>query len=89
MSTTSTQQVRPVIECFCQIISLHGFTLITPEIFRLAKFNRNEATIPLWRLIFEIIHYDPTRNNQQESINKFDQTSKGTIMFRFDALLMN
>ncbi|CAM4745380.1 unnamed protein product [Rotaria magnacalcarata] len=80
MSTTSTQQVRPVIECFCQIISLHGFTSITPEIFRLAKFNRNEATTPLWRLIFEIIHYDPTRNSQQESINKFDQTSKDVLV---------
>ncbi len=43
MSSTSTQQVRPVIECFCQILSLYGFSPITPEIFRLAKFNRNEA----------------------------------------------
>ncbi|CAF0993367.1 unnamed protein product [Rotaria sordida] len=43
MSSTSTQQVRPVIECFCQILSLYGFSPITPEIFRLAKFNHNEA----------------------------------------------
>jgi hypothetical protein len=43
MSSSSAQQVRPVIECFCQILSLYGFSPITPEIFRLAKFNRNEA----------------------------------------------
>jgi hypothetical protein len=43
MSATSTQQIRPIIECFCQILSSYGFSPITPEIFRLAKFNRNEA----------------------------------------------
>jgi hypothetical protein len=43
MSSTSVQQIRPVIECFCQILSSYGFSSITPEIFRLAKFNRNEA----------------------------------------------
>lgn len=43
MSTTSIQQIRPVIECFCQILSFYGFSPMTSEIFRLAKFNRNEA----------------------------------------------
>ncbi|CAF3189262.1 unnamed protein product [Rotaria sp. Silwood2] len=80
MSSTSTQQVRPVIECFCQILSLYGFSPITPEIFRLAKFNRNEATIPLWRLIFEILHFDPTSCNQQQTMNKFDQIPKDELV---------
>ena len=43
MSSTSAQQVRPIIESFCQILSLYGFSSITPEIFRLAKFNHNDA----------------------------------------------
>ena len=43
MTSNSTQQIRPVIECFCQILSSHGFSGITPEIFRLAKFDRDEA----------------------------------------------
>ena len=42
-SRMSSEQVRPVIECFCQILSLNGFSTITSEIFRLAKFDRNEA----------------------------------------------
>jgi hypothetical protein len=55
MSSTSGQQVRPVIECFCQILSLHGFSSITPEIFRLAKFNRNEA-VSLKTFVFNKIN---------------------------------
>jgi hypothetical protein len=43
MTTNAAQQIRPIIECFCQILSSHGFSSITPEIFRLAKFNRDEA----------------------------------------------
>ncbi len=43
MTTNAAQQIRPIIECFCQILSSHGFSSITPEIFRLAKFDRNEA----------------------------------------------
>jgi hypothetical protein len=43
MTSNTAQQVRPIIECFCQILSSHGFSSITPEIFRLAKFNRDEA----------------------------------------------
>ncbi|CAF0741068.1 unnamed protein product [Adineta steineri] len=42
MSSNSVQQIRPVIECFCQILSLYGFSSVTPEIFRLAKFNGHE-----------------------------------------------
>lgn len=42
-SRMSSEQIRPVIECFCQILSLYGFSEITSETFRLAKFDRNEA----------------------------------------------
>ncbi|CAF1315482.1 unnamed protein product [Adineta steineri] len=81
MSSNSVQQIRPVIECFCQILSLYGFSSVTPEIFRLAKFNRNEATIPLWRLIFEILHFDPIKPNQQQTSKKFDQTPKDELVY--------
>ena len=43
MSSSSVQQVRPVIECFSQFLSLYEFSPITSETFRLAKFNRDEA----------------------------------------------
>ena len=43
MSSSASQQVRPVIECLCQILSSYGFSPVTPEVFRLAKFDRDEA----------------------------------------------
>ncbi|CAF1005748.1 unnamed protein product [Adineta steineri] len=72
----SSEQVRPVIECFCQILSSYGFSTITSEIFRLAKFDQNEATVPLWRLLYEMIHIDSDKISQ----NKFDQTPKDEIV---------
>jgi hypothetical protein len=42
-SRMSSEQVRPVIECFCQMLSLYGYSTISSEVFRLAKFDRNEA----------------------------------------------
>lgn len=34
-------------------------------------------TIPLWRLLFEILHYQSMKINRQEIIEKFDRTPKG------------
>ena len=96
MSSSSVQQIRPVIECLCQILSLHGFSTITPEVFRLAKFNRDEAvrksiqfelnedlshfqTVPLWRLLFELLHFDPTNSNCSSLIERFNRTGKGNF----------
>ncbi len=42
-SRMSTEQVRPIIDCFCQILSLYGFSTITSDVFYWAKFDRNEA----------------------------------------------
>ncbi|UJR14670.1 hypothetical protein I4U23_001663 [Adineta vaga] len=81
MTSNPPQQIRPVIECFCKILSFYGFSSITPEILRLAKFNRTEATIPLWRLIYEILHFDPTKTNQQHATTKFEQTPKDELVF--------
>jgi hypothetical protein len=39
----SSEPIRPVIDCFCQILSLYGFSTITSDIFHLAKFDDNEA----------------------------------------------
>ena len=66
MTSNPPQQIRPIIECFCKILSFHGFTPITPEIFRLAKFNRNEAVrisnshvalFRQYRMLFRLFHY--------------------------------
>ena len=39
----SLEQSHPVIECFCQLLFLYGFSTITLEIFLSAKYDRNEA----------------------------------------------
>ncbi len=39
----TSEQVRPVIDCFCQILSLYGFSTITSEMFYAAKLDRNDA----------------------------------------------
>lgn len=80
-SSSSIQQVRPVIECFCQILSLYGFSSITPEIFRLAKFNRDEAVESLWRLIYELLNFDRTNfSSQKLSIDRFNKTKKNQLV---------
>ncbi|CAF1373937.1 unnamed protein product [Rotaria sordida] len=76
----SLEEVRPIIDCFCQILSLHGFSIITSETFRLAKYDQNEATVPLYKLIFELIHFDSNPTNQELFKNKFSQMSKDEIV---------
>ncbi|UJR32081.1 hypothetical protein I4U23_019549 [Adineta vaga] len=76
----SPEQIRPVIECFCQILSLHGFSVITSEIFRMAKFNQNEATAPMWKLIYEMLHFDADATSHDFYKNKFNQTQKSDIV---------
>ncbi|CAF3619149.1 unnamed protein product [Rotaria sp. Silwood1] len=54
--------------------------MITSETFRLAKYDQNEATIPLYKLIFELIHFDSDSTNQEIFKNKFSQMSKEKIV---------
>ena len=42
-SRMTSERVRPVIECLCQILSVYDFSTVTSESFRLAKFDRNEV----------------------------------------------
>jgi len=37
---TSNEQIRPIIDCFCQILSLYGFSSMTVEHFLAAKFDQ-------------------------------------------------
>ncbi|CAF1220509.1 unnamed protein product [Adineta ricciae] len=85
----SSEQVRPVIECFCQILSLHGFSMITFETFQLAKFNQNQSTLPLWRLIYEMLHFDDLATSQTFDNDKFTETPKGVIVDQIKRDLFN
>lgn len=47
--------IKEVIETLCHILSLHGYSKISPEVFRQAKYNKPEATPFLLRLLHEIL----------------------------------
>ena len=49
----SKQHIKETISTLCKIIVYNGGTKITPEQFRLAKFNKNEVTGVMWKLLFE------------------------------------
>lgn len=47
--------VKEVIETLCRLLHHHGYTKINPEIFRLAKFDKPEASLPLFELLYELL----------------------------------
>ena len=53
----SKQHIKETINALCKVILHNGGTKITPETFRLAKFDKNEATGAMWKLLFETIWY--------------------------------
>ncbi|CAF2027117.1 unnamed protein product [Rotaria magnacalcarata] len=76
----SLEEVRPVINCFCQILSSYGFSMITSEMFCLAKYDQSEATVPLWKLMYELIHFDSNPSSQEITKDIFSQTQKDEIV---------
>lgn len=42
LDMTSPEQIRPIIECFCQILSLYGFSSIKVDDFLGAKFDEKQ-----------------------------------------------
>ena len=49
--------IKTVIELLCNLCKKLGFSKITPEIFRQAKLDSNEACKPFWILLYELLHY--------------------------------
>ena len=54
---TSKQHIKDTINALCKIILHNGGTKISPEQFRLAKFDKNEVGGVMWRLLFETIWF--------------------------------
>ena len=50
-------QIKEVIDSLCKIFTQNGFTSITPETFRRAKFDNPDAVKPLWILHFELLDF--------------------------------
>ena len=53
----SKQHIKETINALCKIIIYNGGTRITPEQFRLAKFDKIEVTGAMWKLLFETVCY--------------------------------
>ena len=49
--------IKPVIELLCSFCKKLGFSKITPELFRQAKFNFSEACKPFWILLYEVLYF--------------------------------
>ncbi|XP_071080256.1 uncharacterized protein [Haliotis cracherodii] len=50
-------QVRETIELLSTLLNENGVSLVTAETFRLAKFNKYEATPVMWKLLFELVYF--------------------------------
>ncbi|XP_060079230.1 tubulin epsilon and delta complex protein 1-like [Ylistrum balloti] len=50
-------QVRETIELLTKLLRRNGTSKIKAEVFRLAKFNNDEATVPFWKLLFELLYF--------------------------------
>ncbi|PIK62890.1 hypothetical protein BSL78_00125 [Apostichopus japonicus] len=53
----SSSKMRLAIGTLCQFLSLSGFSPISPETLRQAKFNKREAVGPLLSLLAELIDF--------------------------------
>ncbi|BFZ07706.1 hypothetical protein BsWGS_10746 [Bradybaena similaris] len=53
--SSGSAQVRGVIELFCKILEENISCGIRAEALRQAKFNKESATEPLWKLLFNVV----------------------------------
>lgn len=49
--------VRETIDLLTKVLRSNGTSKIKAEVFRLAKFDKNEAVGPLWKLLFELLYF--------------------------------
>lgn len=50
-------QVKETIDLLTKVLRGNGTSKIKAETFRLAKFDKDEAAQPLWRLLFELLYF--------------------------------
>lgn len=48
-------EIKENIQWLCKILELNGFSPITPETFRKAKFNQDNDIFQLWKLLYELV----------------------------------
>lgn len=51
-------QIRETIEALCNVLSNHSTTQVSAESFRLAKFDKDEATESLWLTLRTVLSVD-------------------------------
>ncbi|XP_064623209.1 tubulin epsilon and delta complex protein 1-like [Lineus longissimus] len=50
-------QIRQTIELLCKVLSDSGTSLLKAETFRLAKFSHDDAVVPFWSVLFEVLYF--------------------------------
>jgi hypothetical protein len=74
----SKQHIKEAINTLCKIILHNGGTKITPEQFRLAKFDKNEVTGVMWKLLFVTVWF--LKFNSFQSTVDFDSNQNQDII---------
>ena len=64
--------IKAVIELLCSFCKKLGFSKITPELFRQAKFNYSEACKPLWILLYEVLYFATYKKIADSEKNTID-----------------
>ena len=50
-----TVNIKGILDNFCHMLKIHGFTKINAELFRQAKFDLVEAVRPFWMLLHDVL----------------------------------
>lgn len=66
-------QIRETIEALCTVLNNHGHGDVSAESFRLAKFDKEEATETLWMTLHTVL--------QTESLKQSDKSSHNVVNF--------
>lgn len=66
-------QVRETIELLTHILNENGCSKLKAEIFRLAKFDKDEAALVLWKMLFELLYYSKYGVIDEVTIRAFSE----------------
>lgn len=66
-------QVRETIELLTHILNENGCSKLNAEIFRLAKFDKDEAALVLWKMLFELLYYSKYGVIDEVTIRAFSE----------------
>lgn len=79
----SSSKIKDAIGSLCKFLNLSGFTHISPETFRQAKFNKEDATGPMLILLGELLEFSTT-----EKLSKIFTEYKNDLIYSLHSKLL-